>query len=115
MSIGTPKTVRILPQKIITIALDSADSIAAIFVSLKITPNSISIIALLLGLGAGLLFALGLPLWAGIVIVFCGLFDVLDGKVAVKTNKKSLFGAIFDSTLDRYSEFFRNCWKFFII
>lgn len=106
MSGQTPKTARILPQKIITIALDSADSIASIFVSLKFTPNAISIIALLSGIGAGVLFALSQPLWAGLVIVLCGLFDVLDGKVAAKTNKKSLFGAIFDSTLDRYSEFF---------
>ncbi len=106
MSSQTHKTARILPHKIITLALDSADSIATIFVSLKFTPNAISIIALLLGLGAGLLFALSQALWAGIVIVLCGLFDVLDGKVAAKTNKKSLFGAIFDSTLDRYSEFF---------
>jgi len=106
MSSQTPKTARILPHKIINLALDSADSIATIFVSLKFTPNAISIIALLLGLGAGLLFALSHSLWAGIVIVLCGLFDVLDGKVAAKTNKKSLFGAIFDSTLDRYSEFF---------
>ncbi len=123
MSSQTPKTARILPHKIIDIALDSAEGIAAIFVSLKFTPNSISIIALLLGLGAGLLFAFSRPLWAGIVIVFCGLFDVLDGKVAAKTNKKSLFGAIFDSTLDRYSEFFiylglayyfRNHWALWL-
>jgi CDP-diacylglycerol--glycerol-3-phosphate 3-phosphatidyltransferase len=123
MSSQTPKTARILPHKIIDIALDSAEGIAAIFVSLKFTPNSISIIALLLGLGAGVLFAFSRPLWAGIVIVLCGLFDVLDGKVAAKTNKKSLFGAIFDSTLDRYSEFFiylglayyfRNHWALWL-
>ena len=40
------------------------------------------------------------------MIILCGFFDLLDGQVAAKTNKQSLFGAIFDSTLDRYSEFF---------
>jgi CDP-diacylglycerol--glycerol-3-phosphate 3-phosphatidyltransferase len=52
------------------------------------------------------LFATAQTLWAGVVIILCGFFDLLDGQVAAKTNKKSLFGAIFDSTLDRYSEFF---------
>ena len=57
------------------------------------------------------------------MILVCGIFDILDGKVAESTNTKSLFGAIFDSTLDRYSEFFiflgiavyfRNHWALWI-
>lgn len=100
------QTPRILPKQLVTFADHSADSISNLFISLKFTPNSISFIALLLGLLAGILFALAQPLWAGVVIVLCGFFDILDGQVASKTNKKSLFGAIFDSTLDRYSEFF---------
>ena len=89
-----------------TFADFSAGSIANILARLKLAPNFISFIALLLGLTAGLLFALSYPLWAGILIILCGFFDILDGQVASKTDKKSLFGAIFDSTLDRYSEFF---------
>jgi len=100
------QTLRILPKQLITFADNSADSISNLFISLKFTPNSISFIALALGLLAGILFALTQPIWAGVVIILCGFFDILDGQVAVKTDKKSLFGAIFDSTLDRYSEFF---------
>jgi CDP-diacylglycerol--glycerol-3-phosphate 3-phosphatidyltransferase len=101
-----PQTIRLLPKQLSTFADNSADSIANLFIRLKFTPNIISFIALTLGLAAGVLFALAHPLWAGVVIILCGFFDLLDGQVAVKTNKKSLFGAIFDSTLDRYSEFF---------
>ena len=100
------QTTRILPKQLSAFADNSADSISNLFISLKFTPNIISFIALMLGLGAGILFAAAQPLWAGIAIILCGFFDVLDGQVAAKTNKKSLFGAIFDSTLDRYSEFF---------
>jgi len=100
------QTIRILPKQLITFADNSADSIANLFISLKFTPNVISFIALILGLAAGILFAAAQPLWAGAVIILCGFFDLLDGQVAAKTDKKSLFGAIFDSTLDRYSEFF---------
>jgi CDP-diacylglycerol--glycerol-3-phosphate 3-phosphatidyltransferase len=97
---------RILPKQLITFADYSSNSIANLFISLKFTPNSLSFIALMLGLIAGILFAFAQPLWAGVVIIICGFFDLLDGQVAIKTDKKSLFGAIFDSTLDRYAEFF---------
>jgi CDP-diacylglycerol--glycerol-3-phosphate 3-phosphatidyltransferase len=100
------QTIRLLPKQLSTFADNSADSIANLFIRLKFTANFISFIALALGLAAGILFALAQPLGAGIVIILCGFFDVLDGQVAAKTNRKSLFGAIFDSTLDRYSEFF---------
>lgn len=100
------QTARILPKQLSTFADYSTNSIANLFISLKFTPNSISFIALVLGLAAGILYAFAKPLWAGVVIILCGFFDLLDGRVAAKTDKKSLYGAIFDSTLDRYSEFF---------
>lgn len=100
------QTTRILPKQLSTFADKGADSISNLFISMKFTPNSISFIALVLGLTAGILFALAQSLWAGVVIILSGFFDLLDGQVAAKTNKKSLFGAIFDSTLDRYAEFF---------
>ena len=42
--------------------------------------------------------------WAGVVILFAGLFDMLDGQVARIGKKTSRYGALFDSVLDRYSE-----------
>ncbi|MFP4082958.1 MAG: CDP-alcohol phosphatidyltransferase family protein [Candidatus Aminicenantes bacterium] len=97
---------RILPQRVISFSLDRLGKLASLFISLHIHPNTLSVIALFSGLGVGVLFILEKPLFAGILIIICGLFDILDGKVAVRTNRKSLYGAIFDSTLDRYSEFF---------
>ena len=43
--------------------------------------------------------------WAGALVLFAGLFDMLDGQVARLGNMSSTFGALFDSVLDRYSEF----------
>jgi CDP-diacylglycerol--glycerol-3-phosphate 3-phosphatidyltransferase len=123
MNIQTEDSFRILPKKLITFTLDSLNHVAYFFVNLKIGPNALSVMALISGIGAGVLFFFEHPLWAGIAIVICGLFDILDGKVAVNTNKKSLFGAIFDSALDRYSEFFiylglaayfRNHWALWL-
>jgi CDP-diacylglycerol--glycerol-3-phosphate 3-phosphatidyltransferase len=42
--------------------------------------------------------------WAGAIILFAGLFDMLDGQVARLSNSASRYGALFDSVLDRYSE-----------
>lgn len=123
MNSQTEQSFRILPKKLISFTLDSLNQVAYLFVNLKIGPNALSFMALISGIGAGVLFFLKHPFWAGIMIVICGLFDILDGKVAVNTNQKSLFGAIFDSALDRYSEFFiylglaayfRNHWALWL-
>ena len=42
--------------------------------------------------------------WGGFVILFAGLFDMLDGQVARIGKMSSRYGALFDSVLDRYSE-----------
>ena len=44
--------------------------------------------------------------WGGFVILFAGLFDMMDGRLARMGNMSSTFGALWDSTLDRYSELF---------
>jgi len=123
MDIHTQQTIRILPRRLISSIPRYMSRLASLLISLRIHPNSISLLALFAGLGAGLLFFLDKPLWAGILIIICGLLDILDGKVALGSNRKSLFGAIFDSTLDRYSEFFiylglairfRNHWALWV-
>lgn len=114
---------RILPKPLISWALNTADSWAAVLVRMNVTPNSITLLALIAGMAAGALFALSQPLWAAVLIIICGALDLLDGKVAKRTDKTSMFGAIFDSTLDRYSEFFiylglaiyyRNHWTLWV-
>ncbi len=42
--------------------------------------------------------------WGGVIILAAGLFDMMDGRLARMSGKSSLFGALWDSTLDRYSE-----------
>jgi len=106
MNSQTYEAVRILPKKLMIFSDNTLNRVASFIVSLKISPNTLSILALFSGIGAGVFFFLKQPFRAGVSIVICGVLDVLDGKVAARTRQKSLFGAIFDSTLDRYSEFF---------
>lgn len=97
---------RFLPKAWIHWGSNLAERMALALVRLKLTPNTITGLALLAGMAAGLFFFLQRPLWAWLALFICGILDTLDGKVAVLTNTKSAFGAILDSTLDRYSEFF---------
>jgi CDP-diacylglycerol--glycerol-3-phosphate 3-phosphatidyltransferase len=42
--------------------------------------------------------------WGGLIILLAGLFDMMDGRLARMGNMSSTFGALWDSTLDRYSD-----------
>jgi len=79
-----------------------------------LTPNMVTTIGLLLNIGVAIIFISGAEEgrrgdlsyvgWAGALILFAGLFDMLDGQVARLGNMSSPFGALYDSVLDRYSE-----------
>jgi CDP-diacylglycerol--glycerol-3-phosphate 3-phosphatidyltransferase len=42
--------------------------------------------------------------YAGLVIFGAGIFDMVDGRVARRTNQVTVFGSFFDSVIDRYSD-----------
>ena len=78
--------------------------IATIFVNTPITPNMLTMFGLLINIGVAALIATGNLFWGGVLIVFAGLFDLLDGALARITNRITPFGGFLDSSLDRYSE-----------
>ena len=69
-----------------------------------LTPNSLTVIGLLIHAAAALLIINGYFIWAGITVLFSGLFDMLDGALAKNTNRVSKFGAMLDSVSDRMAE-----------
>jgi CDP-diacylglycerol--glycerol-3-phosphate 3-phosphatidyltransferase len=70
----------------------------------KINPNVLTFIGLLINVVAATFLAIGQFRTAGFIIIFAGLFDMVDGRVARETNQVTRFGAFFDSVLDRYSD-----------
>ena len=80
------------------------DSLVIWLSRLRIHPNILTLIGLLINVYATILFARGLFFWAGLVIIFAGLFDIVDGEVARRTGRATKFGAFFDSVIDRYSD-----------
>src|SRR5437870_3752973 len=73
------------------------DSIVNLLASLRVHPNILTLIGLLINIFATVLFAKGIFAWAALVVVFAGIFDIVDGEVARRTQRDTKFGAFFDS------------------
>ena len=67
-------------------------------------PNILTLIGFVINIFAAVLFGKNLLFWAGLVVVFAGIFDMVDGEVARRTGRVTKFGAFFDSVIDRYSD-----------
>lgn len=100
------KAFRFLPRSLIAATLRLFDKASVFFVRRHIHPNTLTYMGFAAGVAVGLAYLYERPVWALALILLCGTLDILDGKVAVNSNRKSLFGAILDSSFDRYSEFF---------
>lgn len=69
-----------------------------------VTPNALTLTGLTVTAGAAVLIGFGWLIAGGLVLLFAGLFDILDGAVARATNRVHPYGAFLDSTTDRYAE-----------
>lgn len=111
---------RIRIQKGIYVVIDP---FVKLLIKAGLTPNAVTTIGFILNIGVAVIFIKGAERghrgdlsyvgWAGALILFAGLFDMLDGQVARLGNMSSTFGALYDSVLDRYSElvmFFGICY-----
>ena len=70
----------------------------------RISPNTITTVGTLCSMTAGVIYATGHISIAGWVLGLTALFDVLDGTVARRTGRSTVFGAFYDSTLDRVAD-----------
>jgi CDP-diacylglycerol---glycerol-3-phosphate 3-phosphatidyltransferase len=77
---------------------------ADFFVRKRVNPNTITTVGTLCSITAGVIFATGHIKTAGWVLGLTALFDVLDGTVARRTGRSTVFGAFYDSTLDRVAD-----------
>ena len=101
-------------EKIQKIIYKIINPIVYLAIKLGITPNFVTATGLIINFIATAILIYGAINgergnfsyvgWAGIIILFAGLFDMLDGQVARIGKMASRYGALFDSVLDRYSE-----------
>ncbi|HCZ11407.1 MAG TPA: CDP-alcohol phosphatidyltransferase family protein [Nitrospiraceae bacterium] len=82
---------------------------------IAVSPNILTGAGFLITAAAALVIPFN-TLAGGLLIIAGGFFDMLDGIVARTNGKSTRFGALLDSTLDRYSDsfiFIAIAWFFF--
>ena len=87
------------------------DAIVRVLALTRINPNVLTLMGLVVNTYAAFLFGYAtgenqrrMFLYAGLVIIGSGFFDLVDGRVARASNQVTRFGGFFDSVVDRYSD-----------
>jgi CDP-diacylglycerol--glycerol-3-phosphate 3-phosphatidyltransferase len=95
-------------------AYKALDPVINLLIKTGLTPNAITIIGFIITIFSSVILIIGAEkglrgdtkyiTWFGVILLLAGVFDMLDGQLARKTNHMTKFGALFDSVIDRYSE-----------
>lgn len=77
---------------------------ANFFIKIKLSADSVTILALLFGIFASILLYFDQNIVAVLILWLSGYLDAVDGAIARKTNSSSSFGTVLDITSDRIVE-----------
>lgn len=80
------------------------EPVADFLVRRRVNPNVITTVGTSCTLAGAAVYASGHIMTAGWILALTALFDVLDGTVARRTGQSTVFGAFYDSTLDRVAD-----------
>ncbi len=85
-----------------------------LLVALRLKPNHLTLLGLIISLMAGIAFAYR-PGLGGLLTLLTGLVDTLDGCLARCLGEVRRYGAFLDSVLDRYTELiiYLGIWFYF--
>jgi CDP-diacylglycerol---glycerol-3-phosphate 3-phosphatidyltransferase len=87
-----------------TVCMLPLRAIINLCVALRIHPNTLTLIGVLINVGAAWALGYGRFRLAFVIMLVANIFDFIDGKVAHILGLQSEFGAFWDSTLDRFSD-----------
>src|SRR5688500_5768925 len=85
-------------------ALRAIDPVVGFLSRHNVSPNSITTVGTILTVVAGIVYGTGHIMTAGWLMASTAFFDVLDGEVARRSGRSTVFGAFYDSTLDRVAD-----------
>jgi len=91
-------------QAIINGFLKVIEPVVTLMVRWRVHPNVLTTVGTAASVASGIAFGVGSIRLAGFIVGICAIFDVLDGVVARRTNQATVFGAFYDSTLDRVAD-----------
>jgi CDP-diacylglycerol---glycerol-3-phosphate 3-phosphatidyltransferase len=84
--------------------VDLIDPIATLLIRYRVHPNIITTLGTCCSVAGGVIYGFGHISTGGWFLSATALFDVLDGRVARRAGSCSVFGAFYDSTLDRVAD-----------
>lgn len=96
---------RLLSSRVRAWYFSNLDPFEALFAARGVRPIAITYAQVVVSVAVALAYAGGLIYTAGFLVLFAGTLDILDGKVARRSNGASPRGAFLDSVMDRYAEF----------
>jgi CDP-diacylglycerol--glycerol-3-phosphate 3-phosphatidyltransferase len=94
----------ILPDWLRTWYINLIQPAIKIMIKYRLNPNWFTTLGLIISAVSAYFFAIGSHRIAGAIYLLAGTFDIIDGKVARSSGRVTKFGAVYDSTLDRYAE-----------
>jgi CDP-diacylglycerol--glycerol-3-phosphate 3-phosphatidyltransferase len=80
------------------------NAIIRLFVQLRIRPNFLTLVGVLVNVAAAYALAIGHFVTAGFIMIIANIFDFVDGKVARELDMETHFGGFWDSVMDRFSD-----------
>ena len=96
---------RLIPQSLQNRFLKFLSPLTTLFSKWGLSPNSFTIAGVVITSFGAAAMVMGYIRLAGVLILFGGFCDAVDGSIARTTGKACRFGALLDSVVDRYSEF----------
>ena len=96
---------RLIPQSVQDRFIHLLSPLITLFSKWGLRPNLFTFTGVVITSIAAAAFMMGYIRLAGILILLGGFCDAVDGLVARTTHKATQFGALLDSSVDRYSEF----------
>lgn len=96
---------RLIPESIQNRFMILLTPIIKILKKRGIHPNGFTLAGVIITSMAAVAFIMGHLRAGGVLILAGGLCDSIDGSLARSSGKANRFGALFDSAIDRYSEF----------
>ena len=101
----TSSSRRLIPDNFQRGFMRTLDPLVRLFTKWGVNPNSLTLAGVLITFFATIAFFLQSPRLGGFLVLLGGLCDAIDGSLARNSGKATRFGALLDSSVDRYAEF----------
>ena len=94
----------VIPQRVKDGFIRMTGPLVRALIQAGVHPNAITTLGTLVLIGSGVAFGYSAVRLGGFLLLFSGLFDILDGQVARQGGMTTIFGGFYDSTVDRIGE-----------